>query len=427
MRRESLSKEPDRRADRVGLVKLVLPGDSERPEDWLEELAALTDTVGGKVVERVVQKSQRPTAAFFVGKGKAQELADLCRTGELDVLIFDHELAPAQIRNIEKLTGVSVLDRTELILVLFARRAQTKQAQLQVDLARLRYELPRLRHLWSHLERLEGVRGTRGPGETQIETDRRLVRERIAQYERELAVIARRRERESRTRGEMFRVSLVGYTNVGKSTLMNRLTGASTFTEDRLFATLDATTRLMDLSVPHKVLLTDTVGFIRNLPHHLVESFHATLEEVRQADLLLHVADAGHPEVSNQIAAVQGVLADLGCQGKPMLLVFNKCDRVSESSVLDRLLTSHGPGYVVSALTGEGIDRLREAIATCVREGDILLEETVPAADGRALAYVAAHATVLERAYDDTGGQVRVRLTMHPRHAARLRAMLRSR
>jgi len=345
--------------ERAILVGVALNSRSELEEE-LEELAALADTAGAEVVGVLTQTRKEIDPAYFIGQGKAEELARMCSELSADLVIFNHDLTPAQARNLEKLLNTRVVDRTELILDIFAKRARTKQAMLQVELAQLQYQLPRLRRMWQHLSRLGGGIGTRGPGETQLEVDQRRAKKRIADLQRQLQEIQRQTSTrvQSRKERELFTIALVGYTNVGKSTLMNALTKANVFVEDRLFATLDATTRVLYLPDGHKVLLTDTIGFIRNLPPHLIASFHATLEEVRTADLLLHVVDVSHPATDEHIKVVEETLQEIGAGDKPPILVLNKADKLPPDWDKEALLRRYPNAVLVSALTGEGLDTL---------------------------------------------------------------------
>jgi len=333
-------------------------------EDELEELSALADTAGAEVVGVLTQSRKEIDPAYFIGQGKAEELARMCAELGADLVIFNHDLTPAQARNLEKLLNIRVVDRTELILDIFAKRARTKQAMLQVELAQLQYQLPRLRRMWQHLSRLGGGIGTRGPGETQLEVDQRRAKKRIADLQRQLQEIQRQTSTrvQSRKERELFTIALVGYTNVGKSTLMNALTKAGVFVEDRLFATLDATTRVLYLPDGHKVLLTDTIGFIRKLPPHLIASFHATLEEVRTADLLLHVVDVSHPAMDEHIKVVEETLQEIGAGDKPTILVLNKADKLPPDWDKEALLRRYPNAVLVSALTGEGLNTLLSRI-----------------------------------------------------------------
>jgi len=392
-------------------VKVVLDGES-RTDDPLAELAELARSAGAVVVSRVVQRRHAIHGATYIGKGKLEEIRQRADVFEADVVIFDNDLNPSQIREIEEATQRKVLDRSELILDIFASRARTHEARLQVELAQLEYTAPRLRGMWTHLERIAGAGGgtgvgavggigTRGPGERQIEIDRRLAAKRISLLKDQIAAIDRRKVREVLARKTHFTVSLVGYTNAGKSTLMNALTGAGAFTADRLFATLDTLTRRWDLGGGRNVLLSDTVGFIRDLPHHLVASFRATLEEAIHADLLLHVADLANPEVERQIAAVRDVLTELGAEGKPALLLLNKADALAEEAQLTVLLRHYPDALAISAKTGQGLDRVREAVDGRTRADARRMTLSVPLHDGRALGFLERFAEILERRFED--------------------------
>jgi GTP-binding protein HflX len=344
------------RAERALLVGHAR-GDGRTVMGSLDELALLADTAGAQVLDRVVQRRGRIHPATFIGKGKLEELKQRLEHTDADVAIFDDDLSPAQVRNLEKGLERKVVDRSELILDIFARRARTRESRLQVELAQLEYSLPRLTGLWRHLERQAGGIGTRGPGETQLETDRRLVRERIATLKRALQGVERERETQRNRRRREFRAALVGYTNAGKSTLFNRLTRSRVLVEDRLFATLDATTRKMVNPERAVVLVTDTVGFIRKLPHHLVASFHSTLMEAVEADLLLHVVDAADPDMEAHMVAVEQVLEQILEVTRPTRLVFNKADLLSEDQAAG-LRARYPDSFIVSAQSGRGLDAL---------------------------------------------------------------------
>ena len=327
-----------KRSERVFLVGVELK-DRDRAElrESLDELAELAQTAGAEVVSDGIQKMESLNAATFIGKGKAEEFAKFCKANEVDTVIFDDELSPAQSRNLEKIFGCKIFDRTALILEIFGQRARTREGKMQIELAQLKYLLPRLTRFWSHLSRQRGSTGSiGGEGESQLEADRRKISERIDKIESELDTVRRQRttQRAGRQRSNWPLASIVGYTNAGKSTLLNKLTGAEVLAEDKLFATLDPTTRRLRLSTNQNVLLTDTVGFIRKLPHGLVEAFKATLEEVVQADLLLHVVDASHPQAEDQIQAVDAVLKEIGADGKPTLMVLNKVDQLNGNGEL---------------------------------------------------------------------------------------------
>lgn len=312
--------------ERAILVGVVTPGEKEaQTKEYLDELAFLVDTAGGKVEKIFTQKMLKPERATFVGTGKLEEIKAYVKSEEIDVVVFDDELSPSQLRNIDRELGVKVLDRSNLILDIFANRAQTAQAKTQVELAQLQYVLPRLTGMWTHLERQKGGIGMRGPGETQIESDRRIILNKISLLKERLRNIDRQNETQRKNRGQLIRVALVGYTNVGKSTIMNMLSKSEVFAENKLFATLDTTVRKVVIeNLPF--LLSDTVGFIRKLPHHLVECFKSTLDEVREADLLIHVVDVSHPNFEDQINTVNETLKDIGAIDKDMILVFNKID-----------------------------------------------------------------------------------------------------
>src|SRR6187402_299988 len=328
---------PQKSRERALLIGLEKEGVSKWDlHDSLDELRELANSAGAEVVDTVTQKLQRPTAPYYIGKGKAELIKDSFQHQHVTSVIFDDELSPAQGRNLENLLSRKVLDRTQLILDIFAQRARSREGRLQIELAQLQYLLPRLTRMWHHLSRQTGGIGTRGPGETQLEVDRRRVQERIARLERELESERKTRaiQREGRRRHQWPVAAVVGYTNAGKSTLLNLLTGADLVAEDKLFATLDPTTRSFVLPNKQRVLLTDTVGFLRKLPHTLIESFKATLEEVSEADLLIHIADLSHPRVDENIEAVNNVTKELGAFGKQTLLVFNKIDALPDDELM---------------------------------------------------------------------------------------------
>jgi GTP-binding protein HflX len=402
--------------ERAFLVGVALPDRPWISSDPLEELRGLATTAGAIVVGGLVQKRQSLIPATYIGKGKLADLQEQVQATDADVIIFDNDLSPAQVRNLEKATDVKVLDRSELILDIFATRARTGEARLQVELAQLEYALPRLRRMWTHLSRYTGGIGLRGPGETQLEEDRRLVAQRIRDLRGRLAEVQARKEREVRSRQEEHTVSLVGYTNAGKSTLMNALTGAGVHVEDKLFSTLDTRTRQWHLKDWGRVLLSDTVGFIRDLPHHLVASFKATLEETRQAGLLLHVADASSPAAEEQVQAVKRVLAEIDCADKPTLLVLNKIDQMSDRSYLHVLMKHHPRAVAISAATGQGLDDLREAVIEAVSSDFANAEIETHAGNGRVLAYLGAHAEIYRQQYQDNRVVIRCMLPRHLLH-----------
>ncbi|HEX3598692.1 MAG TPA: GTPase HflX, partial [Lacipirellulaceae bacterium] len=382
------------------LVGVELPN-SETARDDLNELAGLVETAGAEIVGRLTQKRQVPDQTTYLGKGKVEQLELMIRATDADVVIFDNNLAPAQIRNLETELGVKVLDRTEVILDIFSTRAQTHEARLAVELAQLEYSLPRLKRMWSHLSRIKAGVGMRGPGEKQLETDRRLVEKRISDLRGELNQVHRRKEREVAARSDRMTVSLIGYTNAGKSTLLNKLTGADVLAEDKLFATLDTRTRRWQLPAWGPVLLSDTVGFIRDLPHSLIASFKATLEEARQADLLLHVADASNPAALEQIAAVYKVLEELDINQKDTILVLNQIDAIAELGTLDHLKERYPSAIGVSAKTGEGLNRLASAVSEALTHHFLEVDIDTGVANGRLLAALAQHGEILSRTYTD--------------------------
>ncbi len=417
----SLSSEMNR-ADSVAreaaiLVGVLLP---DRPsyDEPLDELAGLAETAGARVVAELTQRRNAPDAATYLGKGKVDELHRLAQKADADIIIFDNDLSPGQTRNLERACGVKVLDRTELILDIFASRARTYEARLAVELAQLEYSMPRLKRLWTHLSRQKKGIGLRGPGEKQLEVDRRLVERRISELRSELNAVHGRKQREVAARADRMTVSLVGYTNAGKSTLMKQLTGADVFIEDALFATLDTRTRRWQLPGWGPVLLSDTVGFIRDLPHHLIASFRATLEEARQANLLMHVADASNPAVAEQIAAAYRVLTDIGLDEKDSLLVLNKIDSLPDRARLDNLMAKYPTAIAVSARTGSGLPELSAAVSEALSRSfrDVEIETGID--NGRLLAYLAAHGEVLSKRYAD--GRVIVHCRISQRHLGRI-------
>ena len=395
---------PVDRAVLVGAPDRTL--DSRLVDEHLNELARLTDTAGGEVVGRLIQRVDRPHPRFFLGEGKANELRELVGSESADLVIFDEELSPAQGKNLEDLLGVRVMDRSELILDIFATRARSKEAHMQVELAQLEYLLPRLRRMWSHLSRIRGGIGLRGPGETQLESDRRLIGTRISDLKAKLKQVGKAREIQRKSRQGRFRAALVGYTNAGKSSLLRALSGADLFVEDRLFATLDSATRTVDLRSGYEALVTDTVGFIRKLPHHLVASFRSTLEEAREADVLLHVIDASHPDWDEQRGVVVGVLEELDLAGQDTILVFNKVDRLThaeEEALKQRIRAlEETPAVFVSALKPDSLDALRETLLARVRARLAHVVVHVPVADGETIAALYREAEVVGRVDENT-------------------------
>lgn len=375
----------------------------------LEELGLLTDTAGSDPVIVELVRRDRPDAATFIGKGKLAELVSRSKADDIDVVVFDNELSPAQQRNLQSAFACDVVDRVALILDIFAQHAHTKEGMLQVELAQYRYRLPRLRGQGTALSRLGAGIGTRGPGETKLETDRRRILDRIRKIERELKDAQRSRDTRSKSRrgsGETV-LAIVGYTNAGKSTLFNRLTDAGVLVEDRLFATLDSTVRKLQLPHGHAALVSDTVGFVRDLPHELVEAFRSTLEEANDADLLIHLVDASDPDPDHQVSSVRAVLHEIGADSVPELIVFNKIDAVDQTT-LDRQRALHPDAAFISSLTGAGVEELLERIIEELEATTIELSLTIPYARGDVLADVHASGDVVEERHGDTGTTISV-------------------
>jgi GTP-binding protein HflX len=376
----------------------------------LSELTALAESAGAVVVDKFQQKIRKINPSTYIGKGKAEQLRTRVKRFGANVVIFDNDLSPGQIRELEKIVEAKVLDRSELILDIFATRAKTKQAKLQVELAQLEYTYPRLTRMWSHLDTVAGAGGgtnagavggigTRGAGEQQLEIDRRLVSKRITELKRELVTIDKRRIREIDGRRGLFKICLVGYTNAGKSTLLNRLTDADVLVEDRLFATLDTRTRRWTPSKGVEVLLSDTVGFVKKLPHQLVASFKATLEEAVNADLLLHIVDVSNSDALNQIESVNKVLEEIGCDRKPILEVFNKVDAVRQTGDFDMLQTLYPDGVGISAKTGFGLDVLSEMVTLKYKGTELLVQVTINPANGKVQSFLRAHGRILNEQF----------------------------
>lgn len=408
----SMTQTPSDSVEQAVLVALDRPGQHDfTADESLNELAQLAETAGAAVITTVVQRRERPDAATFIGTGKLAELEAICAETGADLVIFDDELSPAQQRNIEKAVGVRVIDRTALILDIFAQRAQSREGKVQVELAQLNYLLPRLAGQGTALSRLGAGIGTRGPGETKLESDRRRIRDRIADLRRELEGIKAHRERQraSRQRGPWPVVALAGYTNAGKSTLLNRLSGADVLAEDRLFATLDPTVRRVNMPDGSTVLVTDTVGFIQKLPTQLVAAFRATLEEIAAADLILHVIDAAHPKRHAHETAVAAVLDELGAASVPTLIVYNQADRLPDA---DRaaLARTQPDACLVSALTGDGVDELLMAVAETLRQGHRQLSVLVPYGREALLQLMRERGQVETAEYVDDGIHVQARL-----------------
>jgi len=394
---------PRKHQERALLIGLEQDGVSKWDlRDSMEELRELASSAGAEVVDTVTQKLPKPTAPFYIGKGKAEALKDSVQNQQVTSVIFNDELSPAQGRNLENLLSRKVLDRTQLILDIFAQRARSREGRLQIELAQLQYLLPRLTRMWSHLSRQSGGIGTRGPGETQLEVDRRRVQERIARLERELEAVRKHRsvQRQGRKRHQWPVAAVVGYTNAGKSTLLNLMTGADVLAVDKLFATLDPTTRSFTLPNNQRVLLTDTVGFLRKLPHTLIESFKATLEEVTEADLLIHVVDLSHPRVDEHMHAVDNVVNELGAFGKQTLIVFNKIDILENRNLAETYRRRFPRSVAISARTGQGIDQFFEILQSALGAWRLRSRFRVPLSESNLIAEVHRVGHVLDLQYD---------------------------
>jgi GTPase len=410
---------PRERAILVGAPKKSEP--AQVTDEHLEELERLTDTAGVDVVGQLVQRVDKPHPRLYIGEGKAEELKEIVAAENATLVIFDDELSPAQGRNLEKVVGTRLMDRAELILDIFATRARSAEARAQVELAQLQYLRPRLTRMWAHLSRIRGGPGMRGPGETQLETDRRMVDIRISRLKDDLERVARQRATQRKSRAGELRVSLVGYTNAGKSSILRGLSGADVFVEDRLFATLDPTTRDVEVGDGYEVLLTDTVGFIRKLPHHLVASFRATLEEAAEADLLLHVIDSSHPGWEEQKDVVDRVLADLGMSDHPQVLVFNKVDRLTHGEEEALRARDHGrEALFVSTVEAGKLEPLREYLRERARKVRPDVGVTLSSAQGALLAEIYREGEVLERT--DDGAEIRLRARLPEATLGRLKS-----
>jgi len=408
---------PAERALLVGIEHKA--GEAGGGREPLEELARLAETAGAEVLGRVVQVRPKRDSRTYVGSGKVREVAERAKALGADVLIFDDSLTPAQGRNLERQTGVRVIDRNELILDIFALRARTAVAKNQVELAQLEYELPRLTRLWEHLSRLGGGIGTRGPGETQLEVDRRRVRDRIRKLKERLKKVEEDTRVRRQARRGMLTACLVGYTNAGKSSLFNRLTSAGVLEEDRLFATVDSTSRVLVFSDARRIILSDTVGFIRKIPPQLIASFHATLEEAVHADLLLHVADVSDAEVFGQVEVVDRVLEGLGARPEEQILLLNKIDRADGRGLPPRLRRRGVDILATSVVTGEGLDELKERILRFIEAREVVGEVRFPLADESVRAFLHRHGEVSGERFDEVATRVRVR--MKPRYFEQLR------
>ena len=404
----------------VGVIKKGT--DRWEKEDHLEELALLADTAGAVVTDKVIQEKGKIDPAFYVGRGKAEELSELAQKHHADLIIFDDDLSPAQIRNLERLSDKKILDRSGLILDIFAGRAKTREAKTQVELAQLKYLLPRLTRQWTHLSRQVGGIGTRGPGETQLEVDRRLIGKRISKLTADLVKIKKQRDVRRRGRELTIKAALVGYTNAGKSTLLNTLTDSKVFVEDRLFATLDPTIRRLKIDDHSDLLLIDTVGFIRKLPHNLVASFMSTLEEAIVADLLLHVVDISHPLVIEQISVVKEVLNELEILNTPTIYVFNKIDKLEQKGLVQRFKKEYKHAVFVSATKGMFLEDLKKEMVKMSSEAIVDLELTLDISDSETVSKIHRLSEVLESDYQENTVTLNLRTT--PENAHKIKWLL---
>src|SRR5438128_2752808 len=407
---------PKKTQERALLIGLEQQGVSKWDlRDSMEELAELANSAGAEVVDTVTQKLQQPTAPYYIGKGKVEQVALQCKKDAVTSVIFNDELSPAQGRNLENLFARKVVDRTQLILDIFAQRARSREGRLQIELAQLQYLLPRLTRMWHHLARETGGIGATGPGETQLEVDRRRVQERIPRLERELEAVRKTRaiQRQARKRHQWPVAAVVGYTSAGRSTLLNLLTGADLVAEDKLFATLDPTTRSFVLPNKQRVLLTDTVGFLRKLPHTLIESFKATLEEVSEADLLIHIVDLSHPRVDEQMEAVDAVLKELDAFGKQTLIVFNKIDNLPNRELADSYVKRFPGSVAISARTGEGVNTLVQALENALSSWRLRSRFRIPSKESALIAEIHRVGHVLELRYEGNDALILVHVHSH--------------
>jgi GTPase len=416
----------------TGREKAILVGLSSQPdvprtlvEEYLAELAFLADTAGADVLQSIIQEKKQPDPATCIGRGKAEELAGTVKDESVDIVVFDDDLSPVQARNLERILECKVIDRTGLILQIFAIRAKSSQAKMQVELAQLEYLLPRLSGAWTHLSKQKGGIGTKGPGETQIETDRRLVRNRIASLKKKLRAVSLQHDTQTRGRMTVPRVALVGYTNAGKSTLMNALCPeAGAHAENRLFATLDTKTRRLELKINKLVLLSDTVGFIRKLPHTLVESFKSTLDEVLQADFLLHVIDVSHPSFEEQMQVVRQTLSEIGVKHDHIIEVFNKIDALEDTALLTDLRSRHPDAVFISAIRSLNISALKESISDHVAREFRVRKVRTHVSNYKLIGYLYDNTEVIEKRHVDE--QVFLTIRVHRNNIKQIDALLKA-
>ncbi len=392
----------------------------ERVEEHLQELEMLAETAGAETILKIIQDKSKIDSAYYIGKGKAEEIAELAELNEITIIIFDDDLNPTQVRNLEKLIDRKILDRSGLILDIFASHAKTSASKTQVELAQLQYLLPRLTRAWTHLSKQYGGIGTKGPGETQIETDRRIIRTRISKLKEKLVKIESQQKTKSLGREELFKATLVGYTNAGKSTLLNLLTEAGVYAENKLFATLDSTTRGYELSPKKKILITDTVGFIRKLPHHLVASFKSTLNVVRDADLIIHVIDITNPYYEDHIRIVDETLESLDCKNKPHIKIFNKIDMLNDKNKIDFIKHTYPKSIIISAERGINISKLKNIFLDFYEQNFITNKIRTDHSKGYLVAKVHALVDDLKTTYDDFGITIEYK-TSKPIHEQILR------
>ncbi len=414
----------NRERERAIIVGVIFPHQTRaQVEEYLDELELLADTAGADVIYRVYQEREKPDPAFFIGRGKAEQIAKMVEEDKIDLVIFDDDLSGAQVRNLEEIINCKVIDRTTLILDIFASHARTASAKIQVELAQLEYLLPRLTGKWRHLSKQYGGIGTKGPGETQLETDRRLVKRKIAILKRKLNEIDNQRKVQRKGRRDIFRVALVGYTNAGKSTLLNTMADANVYVEDKLFATLDATTRVVRLSPTRKILLTDTVGFIRKLPHHLVASFKSTLDEIVEADILIHVVDISAPNFREQIKVVEQTLDELGALDKPIITAFNKIDKLEDRSLIYNLANEFKDSVFISASRGVNIQALKDKILNIIDDYYVEITGKVSVSNSEAMSLIYKLGEVLDVEYTDDE-HLTLKIKIEKRHLPRISSYL---